>query len=91
MSEFSKEQQISFVINYLIMSQTYLKHTCTDVLTQKHSLLLDEPVAFHDDIRKDCDKILRNILITEAGKDLALPVDVISEVVSDLNLGEYFK
>jgi hypothetical protein len=88
---FSKEEQETMIINYLIMSRLYLIYCVNDILIQKHNLLLDEPTVYHADINKECDVIIRNVLVTECAKDLALDHSIMKEVIENLNLAEYFK
>lgn len=77
------------VIFYVLHNQHHFKTICNDILKQRRNLLYDEPKEYHDDINKECLTILKNVIITEICKDMALDALTVSSVLSDFDVLQY--
>lgn len=89
MAEFTQQQVAEMIALWVIHEQTRMKTLCKDVLEQRANLLREEDVVYHDDIKKECDNILKNILITEMGRDLALDASALTTIVQDIDIIGY--
>lgn len=84
-------QKLEAVVFYVIHNQFKIKQLCSDILSQMKKLLETEPKELHDDIKKECISILKNVIITEISKDLALDVLTISVALDGFDVLEYLK
>lgn len=89
MPNFTQEQVAELVSLFIIHEQTRMKTLCKDVMDQRSILLREEDPVYHDDIKKECETILKNILITEMGRDLALDASALTTIVQDMDIISY--
>lgn len=90
MSVFSDNQKQQ-TIYWLLHNQATVKTLLKPLEAQKQEFLKSEAVEFHEDIQKDFLESAKLIIESEIGRQLALPVDSIKEVLEALNLEEYLK
>lgn len=84
-----KESNTGKIIAYLMAAQFHLKDQLKDYSNQYKELLKSEDSVFHDDIKEQYIGILKNKIVEEVSKNMALPADEIYAVTEGLDILAY--
>lgn len=81
----------SLIQDYLVANKEHLKLSCSSLETTKNSLLNKHPEAFTDFIKEQYHNMIRNIIVNEVTKALAIPAEDVILVLDSINVEEYLK
>lgn len=83
------EQTVNDISLFLIHTQAYHKQDLAPQIEQYKHLLETESKYFHDEITRQFERIVRELLADAVGKNLGSNAEDIATVLDGLNIKEY--
>jgi len=77
------------IYNWFVDNRPWIRDIIEQNEDTKRFLFNNEPTEFHNEIEKQFNETIQEILTIEIGRNLGLSVDKVKEVLEDLNIEDF--
>jgi len=77
------------IFQFLMQNHFHFKEATRKYREQKENLLLTEDPSFHDEIEKQYEDIVKQLLVDEVTKQFAFPVESVIISLEGVNISAY--